>query len=702
MENVINKKSLIFVTGGAGFIGSNLVRHLNKNGYYNIRVIDDLTDSRKFRNLVGCKFAYQDKDEFWQTISNGEIYKELPDYIFHLGAISSTSHKNGKELMEENTLKSIDLLMICYEQGIPIQYASSASVYGNSLGVKEEPLNAYAFSKLATDNFVRDLFYEVFYGGGQVAKPIAPIIGLRYFNCYDEKTEVLTSEGFKSIKDVTLHDRVATLNPVSDEIEYHNPTHIHKSLHTGDMIHFNGRRVDILCTPDQNLFVSTGKNRKFALKQAKDIVSENIYYGRFKQSAKWTGSNQLDYEIIPACKNSDNRKRKDHSERKIPLKLWLRFLGWFLSEGSVFSGKLKNGTEYYRVNISQIKNSKYIEEIYTICKEMGFNPQKTFKDGGKVSTGVTIHSKQLYLHLCKFSREKFIPNEVLTLSPSYLTCLFETLMKGDGNSDGKRYTTKYAKFADQFQELLLKIGLVGNVFVDKSGIYRISIARSTMPQIGNNTSKTVNCRIVEWNDFVYDITVKNHIFLSRRNGIVSWVGNCYGPGENHKDGQSSPILSFWRSIKETGKINVFKIESVRDFVHVDDVCKIHLFLLENSRPELSGIIDVGTGASTSFLDVAKLVAKEELKYQLSGTELKLAQSIGFPCPESASVVLTDLPPNFDLASYQYQSKANRGHLEAIGYTEPLLTIEEGVLHYVSWLESERKKIDSVNDRMYRS
>ncbi|HLV29721.1 MAG TPA: NAD-dependent epimerase/dehydratase family protein, partial [Burkholderiaceae bacterium] len=63
---------MIVVTGGAGFIGSNLVRGLNRRGYTDILVVDDLTEGDKFRNLVGCEIAdYQHKDDFRLRVRQG-------------------------------------------------------------------------------------------------------------------------------------------------------------------------------------------------------------------------------------------------------------------------------------------------------------------------------------------------------------------------------------------------------------------------------------------------------------------------------------------------------------------------------------------------------------------------------------------------------------------------------------------------------
>lgn len=165
----------ILVTGGAGFIGSNLIRHLNDKGYEKILIVDDLTDGSKIKNIAKAKFyGYMDVQEFenkfLDTDENLNYFKF--DYVFHLGAISSTTFKDGKELMKNNYSFSLKLIQICNNfLGIPIQYASSASVYGNEKNEEINPLNAYAFSKLCIDKFV-------------LQTQIKNVWGLRFFNVY--------------------------------------------------------------------------------------------------------------------------------------------------------------------------------------------------------------------------------------------------------------------------------------------------------------------------------------------------------------------------------------------------------------------------------------------------------------------------------------------------------------------------------------
>ncbi|PXY91723.1 ADP-glyceromanno-heptose 6-epimerase [Gilliamella apis] len=170
---------MIVVTGGAGFIGSNIVKGLNDLGRKDILVVDDLTDGTKFANLADLDIAdYMDKDEFISAIVSGENLDI--EVIFHQGACSSTTEWDGKFMMENNYNYSKDLLHYCLDFDIPFLYASSAATYGGRSDnfiedrVYEKPLNVYGYSKFLFDQYVRKI----------LPNANSQICGFRYFNVY--------------------------------------------------------------------------------------------------------------------------------------------------------------------------------------------------------------------------------------------------------------------------------------------------------------------------------------------------------------------------------------------------------------------------------------------------------------------------------------------------------------------------------------
>ncbi|OAH97677.1 ADP-glyceromanno-heptose 6-epimerase [Methylomonas methanica] len=170
---------MIIVTGGAGFIGSNLVLGLNARGYDDILVVDHLTSGIKYRNLVDCQIAdYLDRSTFLERLQQGAFQAETIEAIFHQGACSSTTEWDGRYMMDNNYEYSKTLFHYCQSHKIPFIYASSAATYGADLTFKEAlayegPLNVYGYSKFQFDQYLR-----------RHQKLKAQVVGLRYFNVY--------------------------------------------------------------------------------------------------------------------------------------------------------------------------------------------------------------------------------------------------------------------------------------------------------------------------------------------------------------------------------------------------------------------------------------------------------------------------------------------------------------------------------------
>lgn len=170
---------MLIVTGGAGFIGSNLVRALIARGHNDVVVVDDLTDGHKFANIAQSPIAdYLDKDEFLRRLDAGAFAGTI-EAVFHEGACSTTTEWDGRYMMRNNYEYSRQLLHHCLDRGVAFIYASSAAVYGASRVFAEDPaneapLNVYGYSKLQFDRYVRR----------HATRPASQVVGLRYFNVY--------------------------------------------------------------------------------------------------------------------------------------------------------------------------------------------------------------------------------------------------------------------------------------------------------------------------------------------------------------------------------------------------------------------------------------------------------------------------------------------------------------------------------------
>jgi ADP-L-glycero-D-manno-heptose 6-epimerase len=197
---------LIIVTGGAGFIGSNLVHELNARGERDILVVDNLASPPaglppKFLNLQGAQFTdYLDKRDFLHAVEAGKFDGKKVRAILHQGACSNTLEDDGVYMMRNNFEFSKVLLHFALDQRLPFVYASTAAVYGLStqfeeVPANEHPLNVYGFSKLVFDNYVRAMWDCI----------ESTVIGLRYFNVYGPR------EGHKGRMASVLHHFTAQL-----------------------------------------------------------------------------------------------------------------------------------------------------------------------------------------------------------------------------------------------------------------------------------------------------------------------------------------------------------------------------------------------------------------------------------------------------------------------------------------------------------
>lgn len=151
---------MIIVTGGAGFIGSALVKKLNDEGYEDIIIVDNLGSGDKWKNLLNLKFVeYIHKDNFFKKLDN---LRDI-ETIFHLGACSSTTEADADYLYQNNFIYSRKLAEFAIQRNIRFIYASSAATYGageqgysdaDEMSAQLRPLNKYGWSKLLMDRWV--------------------------------------------------------------------------------------------------------------------------------------------------------------------------------------------------------------------------------------------------------------------------------------------------------------------------------------------------------------------------------------------------------------------------------------------------------------------------------------------------------------------------------------------------------------------
>jgi ADP-L-glycero-D-manno-heptose 6-epimerase len=173
---------MIILTGGAGFIGSGVLRLLNDSAKSDVLVVDHLGAGEKWKNLVGKRYLdYVHKDQFLEQLLGGAFGegKEI-EAVVHLGACSATTETDADYLYRNNFKYSQVLATWCLEKGVRFIYASSAATYGDgSRGFLDDaavhhlrPLNMYGYSKQMFDEWALD--------EGVADK----MVGLKFFNVF--------------------------------------------------------------------------------------------------------------------------------------------------------------------------------------------------------------------------------------------------------------------------------------------------------------------------------------------------------------------------------------------------------------------------------------------------------------------------------------------------------------------------------------
>lgn len=398
--------------------------------------------------------------------------------------------------------------------------------------------------------------------------------------CYDENTEILTENGWKLFKDLSIEDRIFTLTD-NNEIELHYPTRLFEYDYDGEMIHFKSRSVDLLVTPNHRMVVDTTSGKRMFV-EAKDFVPDTH---RIPKGGIWEGE-EKEYFVLPSipllqgrgpqskfsneqltvirglknggesiyrlakafncspttiyniCNDGGYANQERVRIRSIapPLKIkmndWLKFFGFWLAEGSTDNGKIAK-RHGYRVIISQT-NKRKREEIRKVLERLSF---PYYEEG----SNLIICNKQLWSYLRLFGNKytKFIPEEIKRLNKKQLKILFNWMVKGDGHTrktTGQiNYWTSSKKLADDSQEIALKLGWLATMTSERkaSEIKGRKIVSNVVYKIGIQKAKHYrlrkqNIRKVYYRGKVYCCEVENHTVFVRRNGKVSWCGNSIG------------------------------------------------------------------------------------------------------------------------------------------------------------------------------
>jgi len=355
--------------------------------------------------------------------------------------------------------------------------------------------------------------------------------GTAYALCFDDKTEILSENGWKLFKELSPQEKVATLNLKNDEFEWQTPTEYTDEHYNGEMLHFNSRTVDLLVTPNHRMLVRkypnnllqsrskiltypTKSHRRISFdwvfKEAKELVNAKRQEWQMKRtSSKWNGE-LTEFIDIPERKVKKFGKRQSPRIERIHIDDVAELIAWYVTEG------------YIRDSLIEIAQHKKINphnysEILDMWRRIGLTPKED-KNKQHIKTYSLELAEWLVSECGSGSKNKHLPKWLKNQPQDVLRVIFDTMVKGDGWSGSQiGYRSISRQLLDDFTEISLKLG------------YAVSTNKDSVSVSEKQVLPTINKKpeVIEYTGRVYCVSVPNTTLMVRRNGKAIWSGNSY-------------------------------------------------------------------------------------------------------------------------------------------------------------------------------
>jgi len=351
-------------------------------------------------------------------------------------------------------------------------------------------------------------------------------------NCYEEGTEILTTKGFKKVEDISLEDNLYTLNQETKKVEIHQPTELTEG-EVDEIVRFKSGYYDLGVTRNHRMFVAPYYRKQgYEVKRADELLKEKAFKfgidaGEFE--FRTTGNIKIKEKIVKRQQGSSLLKEKEyHYFSEYDRKVFYKFMGWYLSEGSVVkvNEKLKGS-----IAISQRKKEEHVKDIEKVLDEMNVK----WRYDGRVFYFVDW-ALAIYLERLGHSDKKYIPYELLH-DKENLIYLLERLYWGDASKrDNEKYgylNTISKELADTIQIAWLMIGVNSRITKTKTRgktIYRVGDKRYKFAVFNRYKKRKKGGEVVleKGKKKVYCPTVKNNIVLVRdKKNSLLWCGQTY-------------------------------------------------------------------------------------------------------------------------------------------------------------------------------
>lgn len=360
-----------------------------------------------------------------------------------------------------------------------------------------------------------------------------PIIGDK-FCCYTPDHEVLTTEGWIPIDQLTLNHHVATLNPTTKALEYQKPSQLQDYYIDDKLYSIESNQVSLLVTKNHNMYVAPKGGDNYKLEKAEDILNARRKYK--KNCDNYIPPNPMTHFTLPAFGLQP--------ARQLDINAWCVFFGIWIAEGCT----LRDWGVSFATHKERVK-----EALEECCNTLGF---KIFKHKDQVydteRNAWCMNDKQLVAYIKPLSVgaiNKSLPDWVWNLNPQQCQLLIHGMVLGDGHnvkgSSTFRYDTSSYQLANDFQRLCLHAGWASNLAIKyKAGhkshnsvtgkdivstvdSYRLSvIKKQVQPLVNKNKNKDkLLDELIDYKGKVFCCTVNNGIIYVRRKGLGVFCGN---------------------------------------------------------------------------------------------------------------------------------------------------------------------------------
>ncbi len=408
---------------------------------------------------------------------------------------------------------------ICEQLDRKIIPIARAATQVQQMIATENPEDVRAISPWLPASDIADLSHEQIMNRGVVLPPF-------HWSCFDDQTEVYSSKGWVKFAELDGSEQFLSLIPSNFDLEWLPAVRRIAQPFKGSMVHFSTYSCDIMVTPDHQMFYKKRWDARcgrdtWQFCRADELPPEALLY----RSSRWVGQD------IPEV---------DINGLKLPTTDFCRFLALYLTEGNRETLSKKG------IKIAQYRETSRAKMLAAL-KLLPLTVTE-------IKNGIRITSPELYDYVGQFGMcyEKYVPEFIKTLNPTYIREFLDYFCLGDGSlnkgvewnggkfSDWRTYRTTSPRMADDLTELILKVGkrpsfsikrTKGMLATFPNGTYIMNHDLLIVDECSRtqSTLQKMNERVkrVPYDGMVYCVELpKNHTLYVRRNGQSIWAGNC--------------------------------------------------------------------------------------------------------------------------------------------------------------------------------